>query len=239
MPYTIESRVRYSEIGRDRGLTIPGVIDYFQDCGTFQAEDLGLGIDYMAKEQLANFLTSWHIVFHKFPYLGDKVMISTWAAEYKHLMAKRDFQMLDADSKPIIEAESEWVCMDLAEGRPIPFTDIMVERYGVEPELELKKTTRHIRLPKTMESLESFPVLKHHIDTNDHVNNCQYISMALEMISRSSRIDELRVEYRQSAVLGDVIYPRRSVSEDKAYIALENEDGVTYVNIEFKGELHV
>ena len=47
MPYTIESRVRYSEIGRDRGLTIPGVIDYFQDCGTFQAEDLGLGIDYM------------------------------------------------------------------------------------------------------------------------------------------------------------------------------------------------
>ena len=27
-------------------------------------------------------------------------------------MAKRDFQMLDADSKPIIEAESEWVCMN-------------------------------------------------------------------------------------------------------------------------------
>ena len=52
-----------------------------------------------------------------------------------------------------------------------------------------------------------FPVRKYHIDTNEHVNNCQYVQMALEVLPRDILVSQVRVDYKKSAVLGDKIFP--------------------------------
>ena len=41
--YSFDSRVRYSETGENGRLSIRGMIDYMQDCSTFQSEDAGVG----------------------------------------------------------------------------------------------------------------------------------------------------------------------------------------------------
>ena len=41
--YTTEGRIRFSEVDHTRRITLPGIVNYFQDCSTFQSEDLGLG----------------------------------------------------------------------------------------------------------------------------------------------------------------------------------------------------
>ena len=41
--YTFESRVRFSEADHTELLTLPGLVNYFQDCSTFQSEDIGYG----------------------------------------------------------------------------------------------------------------------------------------------------------------------------------------------------
>ena len=51
--YTFDSRIRYSEIGEDGNLTLPGLINYFQDCSTFQSEDLGIGTTVLKEEKRA------------------------------------------------------------------------------------------------------------------------------------------------------------------------------------------
>ena len=33
--YSFKSRVRYSEVGEDKKLSLNGIINYFQDCSTF------------------------------------------------------------------------------------------------------------------------------------------------------------------------------------------------------------
>ena len=38
--YTFDGRIRYSEVDRKRALTVEKLIDYFQDCSSFQSEDL-------------------------------------------------------------------------------------------------------------------------------------------------------------------------------------------------------
>ena len=43
--YTFESRVRFSEVDATEKLTLPAVVNYFQDCTTFQSEELGRGIE--------------------------------------------------------------------------------------------------------------------------------------------------------------------------------------------------
>ena len=41
--YEFEGKVRYSEIDHRATMTLPALINYFQDCSTFQSEDLGIG----------------------------------------------------------------------------------------------------------------------------------------------------------------------------------------------------
>ena len=53
MKYSFSGRVRYSEIGENGLLTLPGVLNYFQDCSTFQSEQLGYGMDVLKKEKKA------------------------------------------------------------------------------------------------------------------------------------------------------------------------------------------
>ena len=50
---------------------------------------------------------------------------------------------------------------------------------------------------------------KHHLDTNHHVNNCQYVQMALEVLPRDILVSQVRVDYKKSAVLGDKIFPEQ------------------------------
>ena len=53
--YTFDSRIRYSEIDRSGRLSIPAVVDYFQDCSAFQSEELGVGVEYLANKKRAWF----------------------------------------------------------------------------------------------------------------------------------------------------------------------------------------
>lgn len=57
--YTFDSRIRYSEIDRSGRLSIPAVVDYFQDCSAFQSEELGVGVEYLANKKRAWILNSW------------------------------------------------------------------------------------------------------------------------------------------------------------------------------------
>ena len=93
---------------------------------------------------------------------------------------------------------------------------------------------RKIRLPENLEEKPSFPVRKYHIDTNEHVNNCQYVQMALEVLPEETRVRQIRVEYKKSAVLGDVIFPKVAREENRIVTELCDENGKPYAVIEIK-----
>ena len=59
--YTFDARIRYSEGDCENRLTMNSLLNYFQDCSTFQAEDLGLGVRYMLDRGLVWALSSWQI----------------------------------------------------------------------------------------------------------------------------------------------------------------------------------
>ena len=93
---------------------------------------------------------------------------------------------------------------------------------------------RKISLPEETGHWRAFPVRRYHIDTNEHVNNCQYVQMALEFLPADRQFRQIRVEYKKSAVWGDVIYPKRSREEDRTVIELCAEDGRPYAVVELK-----
>ncbi len=51
MGYSFDSRIRYSEIGENGCLTLPGILNYFQDCCTFHSESIGQGMEAVNKRE--------------------------------------------------------------------------------------------------------------------------------------------------------------------------------------------
>lgn len=63
MKYSFTSRIRYSEIGEDGCLTLPGLINYFQDCSTFQSEAIGEGVAELKKQAVPGYCPRGRFIF--------------------------------------------------------------------------------------------------------------------------------------------------------------------------------
>lgn len=232
--YEFNSRVRYSEIDHHGTLTLPALINYFQDCSTFQSEDVGLGTEVLKAEKRAWILSNWQVIAERYPALGERITIGTFPTEFKGLFGNRNFYIKDERGNMIAKAYSVWVFLDTETGRPVRPEEKDIKPYGMGEALDMPYEGRKISLPEETEVLEAFPVRRYHIDTNEHVNNCQYVQMALEFLPADRQFRQIRVEYKKSAVLGDVIYPKRSREEERTVIELCAENGRPYAVVEFK-----
>ncbi|MEY8376053.1 acyl-ACP thioesterase domain-containing protein [Lachnospiraceae bacterium 56-18] len=232
--YTFEGRIRFSEVDHTKRITLPGIINYFQDCSTFHSEELGVGIDHCAERRRAWVLSAWQVVVERYPVMGEKIRVSTWATKFEGLFGTRNFCMSDGRQQAAAYANSVWVYMDTEKGRPAKPDEREIELYGTGEPFPMEYAPRKIVLPKDFEYGEAFPVRKYHIDTNEHVNNCQYVQMALEVIKETQEVRQLRVEYKKSAVYGDIIYPRTAKEEGRTVVELCDEAGKPYAAVEFQ-----
>ena len=232
--YELQSRVRYSELDADARLSIVGIMNYLQDCSTLQSEDCGVGLDWLEKEKRAWLLSSWQIQIRERPKLGEHIIVATWPYEIKGIYAMRNFVILNEQREYLVQANSCWFLYDTEAGRPVRIMRSDVEKYGAEePRLEMDYAPRRILLPDNMTEAGRLTILRHQIDTNHHVNNCQYVQMAMDYLPADFRIHQMRAEYKQQARLHDVICPARAVEDTKTTILLNDQKSEPYAIVEF------
>lgn len=234
MCYEFKSRVRYSEVDVNQNLTLNSVINYFQDCSTFQSEDIGLGIARLHSKKRAWLLSSWQIVMERFPLLGEGITIQTWPYDFKGFCGNRNFAMLDEDGSRIASANSLWVFVNLETGHPVKMEADDIAGYELKERLPMEYASRKIAIPKESVEKERYSVLKYQLDTNHHVNNGQYIQMAHEFLPDHFKIRQMRAEYKKAAVLHDVIVPRVHFEKESCTIALCDEAGKPYAIVNFE-----
>ena len=165
--------------------------------------------------------------------LGEEIEVSTWATDFKKMLASRNFSMKDGRGEKIAYANSLWVYMDMERGRPAKPESGEIEAYGTGEPLDMGYVPRKIELPACLESLPEFPVRRHHIDTNEHVNNCQYVQMAMDAVEVGKDICRARAEYKRSAVYQDMIFPKAAREEERTVVGLCDVQGEPYAIVEF------
>lgn len=232
--YNFHSRIRYSEVDHNKKLDLSSIINYFQDCSTFQSEDLGVGIDYLSKANRAWLLSSWQIIINEYPEFGEDITTSTWAYDFDSIYGYRNFIMKSKKDKVFAYANSIWIYVDTSSGRPTRITDNVGKVYQTEERLDMDYAPRKIGLPKELSTLPSFPVVRSNIDTNNHVNNGQYINMAEEFLPEEFKIKEMRADYKNAAKLGDIIIPKIAQVDNGYIIVLSDTKGKPYTIMEFK-----
>lgn len=235
--YSFNSRIRYSETDSEGKLTIASLLNYFQDCSTFHSEDIGLGIDYLKEKHMVWVLSSWQIVAERYPGLCERVEIGTFPYEFKGFLGSRNFFMRTEDGEYLAKANSLWSLLDTDTMKPAMVPEEMAKGYLLEQKLDMEYAPRKIVIPEVGSRREEIIVRKHHLDTNNHVNNGQYVDMALECIPQNFQIRQLRAEYKKQAFLEDVICPWVAETEGGYVIALRDGEGVSYANVELLGSL--
>lgn len=233
MGYQFESRVRYSEVDQKQTMTLNAVINYFQDCSTFHSEEVGLGIDFLAKAQGAWVLSFWQIVLHRLPKFGEKILVQTWPYDFKGFYGSRNFTMLSEDQTPLVAANSIWVYVDLKTGHPVRVPKEQREGYALEERLEMDYVPRKIAVSEESVEMPPCSVLKYQLDTNNHVNNGQYVLMASEFLPDHFQVRQVRAEYKKAALLHDVILPKVHLEETSCTVALCDTKGLPYAIVAF------
>ena len=234
MIYQFESRVRYSEIDRKQKLTLPSIINYFQDCSTFHSEAIGLGIENLAKKKRAWVLSSWQIVLERIPIFAEKIQVQTWPYDFKGFYGYRNFALLDEKGKKLAYANSVWVFMDLESGRPTKVSQEEIAGYVLEERLDMEYAPRKLPIPKECVRMEPRQVQKYQLDTNDHVNNGQYVRLAHECLPEGYPIRQMRAEYKKAAHLHDVMIPWVHEEKGTYTVALCDESDNPYAVVMFE-----
>lgn len=235
--YTFQSRIRYSEVGLDGNLTLESLLDYFQDCSIFHSEDIGLGIGYLEDRHMVWVLSSWQIVVERYPHLCENVIIGTAPYDFKGFVGYRNFLMETESGERLAYANSIWSLMDVVKMAPAKPTVEMLEGYVLSEKLQMDYAPRKITVSADGQEQEPIQVRPHHLDTNGHVNNGQYVRMAMEYIPKGFQIRQMRAEYKKQAVLHDKIVPfiRMDDKQPLCTVSLNGEDGKPYSIVEFTG----
>ncbi|MFV0465207.1 MAG: acyl-[acyl-carrier-protein] thioesterase [Lachnospiraceae bacterium] len=234
--YCFECKVRYSDIGADKNMTIEAVMNAFQDCCIFHSESIGIGLTYLEESGRAWILSTWQIELIRNPALGEELKVWTWPYGFKGFYGYRNFLMEDSEGKVVARANSTWVFLDTKRMRPVRIMDDFGSRYGLAPALEMQCDSRRIEVPQDMSEQDRLTVHRFQIDTNQHVNNEKYVQMAQEVLPWGFQVKSLRVEYRKAAVLSDLIVIKSCICENRVVVTLEDTEQRPYAVVEFMEE---
>lgn len=234
--YAFESRVRYSECDEDARLSIVSLINYLQDCSTFHTESLGLGIDFMAEHHFAWLLAAWQIQIERLPRFCEDITVGTWCYDMSRTLAQRNFAIFDKEGNACVKADSFWFTYDTAAGRPCRIPESEYAYLTDEPRLDLPKTERRLPLEGTYVEGSPIVVTEQHLDTNRHVNNAQYVLMAISALEDD--MGDLRrvcVQYRLQTMLGETLVPRLYQADGSKTVELvgANDETHAVVRLEF------
>ena len=158
-----------------------------------------MGLSFLKEKQRAWVLSSWQIVVERYPDLCEEITISTWPYYFQSFCGYRNFVMKDQKGQMLAYANTLWSFLDTDTGRPVRVPEDIERVYVLEEKLDMNYASRKVPMPKNGEQKKPFPVQKHHLDTNLHVNNGQYVRIAMDYLPEGYPIGQLRAEYKKQA----------------------------------------
>jgi acyl-ACP thioesterase len=88
-------------------------------------------------------------------------------------------------------------------------------------------------LPENLTLVEEVDVCQNYLDTNHHVNNGQYIRLAVNVLPIDFEVSEFRAEFRLAAKMGDTMYIRTASEKGKFYVVFTDKEENPYFLSEF------
>ena len=206
--YSLRYKVTTSTCDSEGRLKLYSALQMMQDCSEMWIDSVPVVKQYFADQNMAQLLATRQVEVVRVPRYKEELTVTTSVYDVKPMFGFRNTFIYDADGKPCYKTWSMGAFVDKAAGKLKRVDDATIASMAMEPQREMNYRDRRIMLPKEDgERLAPVRVLRADIDYNRHMNNANYVRVAMELLPEGFAVKGLRVEYRVAAKLGDVLVP--------------------------------
>ena len=219
--YSLNYKVTTSTCDSEGKLKLFSALQMMQDCSEMWIDSEPQVKEYFANENMAQLLASRQVEIMRVPDFKEELTVTTSVYGMKPMFGFRNTFIYDAEGKPCYRTWSMGAFVDKANGKLKRVDDAVANSLLIEPQKEMNYKDRRIILPKEGgKAFAPIQVMRADIDYNRHVNNANYIRMAMELLPEDFVVKGLRVEYRVAAKMGDGLTPTLFEIENGFIIAL-------------------
>lgn len=213
---TKEYEVHYYEVNHNKEVLFTSLMNYFGDISNYQSEQRKVGIEYMNEQGIAWVIFKWDINVKRYPKYGEKVKVTTEPFSFRKFYAYRKFTVKDESGNVIVTADSVWMLIDCNKRKPLRITNAMYEAYGLTIEDNEEIKIKKLRSPEEFDGEKHFYVRYSDIDTNNHVNNVNYVAWAIESVPEeimsNYKLSNVIVTYEKETYYGDMVKVRMKMN---------------------------
>ena len=204
--YSLNYKVTTSACDSEGRLKLYSALQMMQDCSEMWIDsEPGVKQYFTEQNQL---LATRQVEIIRVPSYKEELKVTTSVYGMKPMFGFRNTFIYDAQGNPCYKTWSMGAFVDKVAGKLKRVDDATIQSMTLEPQLEMNYKDRRIILPKSDgKVLEPIRVLRADIDYNKHVNNANYVRMAMELLPEDYVVSGLRVEYRVAAKLGEILVP--------------------------------
>ena len=185
---------------------------------------------YFAEQNMAQLLATRQVEIIRVPEYKEELTVTSTVYGMKPMFGFRNTFIYDAEGNPCYKTWSMGAFVDKSAGKLKRVDDATIASMTLEPQLEMNYRDRRIILPRQGGVvLEPVKVLRADIDYNRHMNNANYVRVAMELLPEGFQISGMRVEYRVAAKLGDTLIPTMYNIEDGIIISLSIGDDISAI----------
>lgn len=206
--YEIVDRVRASQTAGNGRMTLTSAMELIQDCSVLWLESEPSFREYIFEKNLGMFLISRQADIVRLPVYGEKITVKTSIYDCNRFMGYRNTVLYGENGLPCLMTWGLGLFVNLDTGKTTRIPQNEIEKINLDRKFKMEYLDRKISVPKSFGRYSNAIVVKNSdIDFYQHMNNVKYIEIALELLPVNFRINRLRIEYKKSARLGDILYP--------------------------------
>ena len=180
---------------------------------------------YFTEQNMAQLLATRQVEVVRVPEYKEELTVTTSVYGMKPMFGFRNTFIYDAQGNPCYKTWSMGAFVDKVAGKLKRVNNATIASMNLEPQLEMNYKDRRIILPKEDGTLLApIKVLRADIDYNKHLNNANYVRMAMELLPEDFEVKGLRVEYRVAAKYGDTLFPTIYKTNEGFIISLSIND---------------
>ncbi len=204
--YLCNYTVMYKDIDTNYNLRIRNLIEYIQESSIAHSDLLGYTVERLVEDNTSFILSNMHVKISRLPKYKEKFSIDTWVPKLKGFSSERAYVIRDESNTPIIWVSSKWVFYDTANRKPLKMTPNVIDLFKSSRGSQFETKYRDIDIDFEKISFTKSFVLRDEIDSNDHVNNTNYLKWAYNALPNSHYQKTPRniiISFKNECVFGD------------------------------------
>ena len=231
--YSLKYKVTTSTCDSEGRLKLYSALQMMQDCSEMWIDSEPGVKQYFAEQNMAQLLATRQVEIIRVPEYKEELTVTSTVYDMKPMFGFRNTFIYDAQGNPCYKTWSMGAFVDKVAGKLKRVDQATIDSMNLEPQKEMNYRDRRIILPKQGgDILEPVKVLRADIDYNKHMNNANYVRMAMELLPENMVVRGMRVEYRVAAKLGDILTPTMYQIADGFIVSLSVNGEVSAI-VEF------